>query len=222
MTDNLRIWSALEKTDPAHTKGFNRAGGFKGTAIKPIWIAKRLTEQFGPVGIGWGMGEPSFQVVPCDGEILVFCTVSAWHGSRDNVLYGVGGDKAMAKRNSGAFCDDEAFKKAFTDAIGNAFKFTGVGADVHMGLFDDDKYVAAAKAEFDEQRQSDSPKPIMLSDEQRDEIISLSQAANVPLTTILATAKAADLREVPAEMFVGIKRKLNLTLDQKTQQREAA
>jgi hypothetical protein len=151
MIDNLSIWNALAKTDPKHTKGFNRAGGFKGTAVKPIWIIKRLTEQFGPCGIGWGVNAPQFQVVPCEREILVYCTVSVWHGTRDNVLFGVGGDKVQAGRKESVFCDDEAFKKAFTDAVNNAFKFIGVGADVHMGQFDDDKYVTQMRQEFEQQ-----------------------------------------------------------------------
>jgi hypothetical protein len=150
MSDNLTLWNALAKTDPKHTKPFNRSGGFKGTALKPIWIIRQLTDQFGPAGTGWGINEPKFEVVHADGEILVYCTVSAWHGERTNVLFGVGGDKVMAKRSSGVFCDDEAFKKAFTDAVNNAFKFIGVGGDIHMGLFEDDKYVTETKAEFAE------------------------------------------------------------------------
>jgi len=147
---NLRIWSVLGKTDPAHTKQFSRAGGFKGTAIKPIWIAQRLTEQFGPCGEGWGFEKPEFQLVPTGDEIMVYCTVTAWYldDKRQHFIYGVGGDKVLAKRQSGGFSDDEAFKKAFTDALGNAFKFVGVGADVHMGLFEDSKYLAEVTAEF--------------------------------------------------------------------------
>jgi hypothetical protein len=155
--NNTVIWDALGKTDPAHTKAFNRSGGFKGTAIKPIWILRKLTEQFGAAGIGWGVNEPQFQVVPAEGEILVYCTVSAWHGTKDNTLWGVGGDKVQAKRSGGSFCDDEAFKKAFTDAINNAFKSIGVGADVHMGQFDDDKYVADVGREFEEKKKADQP-----------------------------------------------------------------
>jgi hypothetical protein len=153
--DNLAIWNALGKTDPKHTKPFSRAGGFKGTAIKPIWIVHRLTEQFGPCGHGWGIGEPRFEVVPGDGEVMVYCTVKCWYDDGDEFenrnLYGVGGDKVVTKRNDGKlFHDDEAFKKAFTDAVGNAFKFVGVGADVHMGLFEDSKYLAEVKQEFAE------------------------------------------------------------------------
>jgi hypothetical protein len=147
---NLSIWTALGKTDPKHTKQFSRAGGFKGTAIKPIWITQRLTEQFGPCGEGWGFERPEFQLVNAANEILVYCTVTAWyvHDGKQHFIYGVGGDKVVTQRQSGSFNDDEAFKKAFTDALGNAFKFVGVGADVHMGLFEDSKYLAEVTAEF--------------------------------------------------------------------------
>jgi hypothetical protein len=157
VTDNKAIWDSLSKTDPAHTKGFKRAGGFSGTAVKPQWVVMRLTEEFGPVGVGWGMDEPTFQVVSGNnGEILVFCKVRAWHGNRENTLWGVGGDKVVTyikaneqyNRPERWENDDEAFKKSFTDALMNAFKFVGVAADVHMGLFDDSKYVQEAKADF--------------------------------------------------------------------------
>lgn len=150
MTDGMAIWDKLSKTDPAHTKQFSRAGGFKGTAVKPQWVVMRLTEEFGPCGLGWGINQPTFQVVPAGAETLVYCTVSCWHGTLENVLWGVGGDKVTTSRSSGPFNDDEAFKKAFTDAIMNAFKFLGVAADVHMGLFDDSKYVQEVKADFAE------------------------------------------------------------------------
>jgi hypothetical protein len=158
----MRIWNALSRTDPAHTRTFKRAGGFSGTAIKPIWVVQRLTEQFGPCGEGWGIGEPSFQTVQGDNrEVLVYCTVACWHGNPKNVVYGVGGDKIVThikanqqyNRPERWENDDEAFKKAFTDAVNNAFKFVGVGADVHMGLFDDSKYVAEVRKEFED------PKP---------------------------------------------------------------
>jgi hypothetical protein len=157
--DNLAIWNALGKTDPKHTKPFKRAGGFRGTAIKPIWIIRRLTEQFGPCGVGWGMDEPDFQIVSGDNrEVMVYCTVAGWYtenGQRATV-YGVGGDKIVThikandqyNRPERWENDDEAFKKAFTDAVGNAFKFVGMGADVHMGLFEDSKYLREVEAEF--------------------------------------------------------------------------
>lgn len=194
MSDNMRVWNKLSKSDPAHTKGFKRAGGFSGTAIKPIWAIKMLTEIFGPVGIGWGHGKPDFTLVPADGgEILVYCTVECWHTSRENSFYGVGGDKAVAKNKNGLFTDDEAFKKAFTDATMNAFKSAGVAADIHMGLFDDDKYVAHVGREFNA--------PETISEDQRSELMQLLDQLNVPVAELLTIGKIKDLRDLEASRF---------------------
>lgn len=173
MTENTALWDKLGKTDPAHTKGFKRAGGFTGTAIKPIWSYRRMTEEFGPCGEGWGINEPSFQLVPAGEEILVFCTVTVWLQAKSDdsslnltspkLLVGVGGDKVLTKTKYGISTDDEAFKKAFTDAVTNALKFIGVGADVHMGMFDDNKYVNTMTREFAEQA---TPEPAPKSSSQ--------------------------------------------------------
>ena len=55
---------------------------------------------------------------------------------------------SWSSNSSGLRTDDEAFKKAFTDAIGNAMKHLGMSADVHMGLFDDSKYVESVREEL--------------------------------------------------------------------------
>lgn len=194
MTDNLNLWNALCKTDPAHTKGFNRAGGFKGTAVKPIWVIRQLTEHYGPCGKGWGINKPEFQVVQGDGETLVYCTVSAWHGDPANVLWGVGGDKVVTKRQSGPFHDDEAFKKAFTDAVNNAFKFIGVAGDIHMGLFDDDKYVASMAAEF-------APPEPTITPEQADQIKALLQSSGISSTEFLERAGVKAIPDIHPDNF---------------------
>jgi hypothetical protein len=159
MTDKTALWDRLGKTDPSQTKSFQRAGGFKGTAIKPMWSYRRMTEEYGPCGVGWGVGEPSFKIIEAGDEILVYCIASVWHGTKENVVYGVGGDKAVAKFSSGLKADDEALKKAFTDGVTNALKLIGVGADVHMGLFEDNKYVNEMKAEYSKQSTPDGFDP---------------------------------------------------------------
>lgn len=203
MTDNLKLWDALSKTDPRHTKQFSRAGGFKGTAIKPIWIVQRLTDLFGPVGKGWGMGAPSFQVVNATDETLVYCTVECWHTDRANTFYGVGGDKVVTKRQSGSFNDDEAFKKAFTDAVGNAFKFLGVGADVHMGQFDDSKYVREVAQEFaasegQGQSQDGAVSPARITKEQADALLALATEVGADLEKFCGYYKIGALPELQA------------------------
>jgi hypothetical protein len=155
MTSNLDLWDKVRRVPEEHLKAFKRSGGFAGTAIKPMWGIKTMTEQFGPCGLGWGIEKPEFQIVDSGNEKLVFCTVCVWYGSSIDMkgslgepiklpaskVYGVGGDKVLAQFSSGLKPDDEAFKKAFTDAIGNALKFIGVAADIHMGLWDGNKYV---------------------------------------------------------------------------------
>lgn len=150
MSDNLKLWNTLGKTDPAHTKKFTRAGGFKGTSVKPIYCDRKMTEQFGACGIGWGMTKPEFQVVTLGTEVAVYCTVGLWHGDHANLVYGVGGDFVAKNNKNGLFADDEAFKKSYTDALGNAMKHIGMAADIHMGQHDDDKYVTELRREFAE------------------------------------------------------------------------
>lgn len=148
VSENTKIWDALAKTDPKHTKPFQRAGGFKGTAVKPIYLSLKMTEHFGACGEGWGMAEPKFQVVQAGEKTAVYCTVGLWYSVRDNIVYGVGGDIVAGSNKNGPFIDDEAFKKSYTDALGNAMKQIGMSADVHMGQHDDDKYVRELREEF--------------------------------------------------------------------------
>ncbi len=158
---HLEIWNTLGRTSPEHTKGFTRGGGFKGTAVKPIYTEQKMTEMFGPCGIGWGFSEPTFQLVPgSDGQTAVYCWLTLWFvhdGARSAPIPGVGGDFVVVKQSSGLRTDDEAFKKAFTDAIGNAMKHLGMSADVHMGRFDDSKYVNELKREDAENNSSSAP-----------------------------------------------------------------
>lgn len=151
---NMRHWLVLGRTDPAHTKQFQR-GGFRGTATRPIWNEMRLTEHFGPCGLGWGFRKPGFTLTPTvDGQHLVICLLECWYADGDGnpaSLWGIGGDTILKMNRDGKVSsDDESYKKAFTDALGNAFKHIGVNADIHMGMFDDSKYVNETRAHFAE------------------------------------------------------------------------
>lgn len=47
----LTIWNQVEKTDPNRTAPIPNTNF---TSIAPVYMIKRATEVFGPVGIGWG------------------------------------------------------------------------------------------------------------------------------------------------------------------------
>jgi len=142
MTDNsnMRIWSAVERTNPAYTKKVNQRGGF--TAISAQYQIMEATEQFGPIGIGWGYKAEA--PILMDG--LVVIPVSLWHGSRDNVYGPMSGSAEL--RSSNGKIDSDAPKKATTDALTKLLSQLGFNADVFLGKFDDNKYVAEVTREF--------------------------------------------------------------------------
>jgi hypothetical protein len=140
MTDNLRIWSQVSKTNPAHTKRVNQRGGF--TAISASYQVMRATEVFGPVGIGWGYETGT----PIITDTLMTVPVSLWHGDRSNIFGPMLGCEEWKDKNGRV--DSDAPKKAVTDGLTKLLSQLGFNADVFLGLFDDSKYVAAMEREF--------------------------------------------------------------------------
>lgn len=142
----MRIWDAVSKTDPKHTKKVNQRGGF--TAIDAQYQIMEATRMFGPVGEGWGYDVGEFQIV---GPLIVV-PVTLWHsGNRDNKFGPILGCAEIAGQRH----DRDAPKKAITDAITKGLSQLGFNADVFLGLFDDNKYVAEVTREF---AANDTPK----------------------------------------------------------------
>jgi hypothetical protein len=142
MTDlyhNLILWDAVSKTDPSATTRINQRGGF--TAIDAYSQIRAATEQFGPVGSGWGWVVEDVQFPPND---TVVVRIALWHGDPKGSRFDVFGQKKLNGKNGP---DEDAFKKALTDAITKGLSYLGFNADVFLGQFDDNKYVAKREAE---------------------------------------------------------------------------
>ena len=145
MSNNMTIWEAVNKTDPRHTKKVAQRGGF--TSIDAMYQVMRATEQFGPVGMGWGYNCTHSTLDTGPAGVLAFCDVSLWwiDGEREakNIMeYGpVRGCNVLVDKTGRI--DDDAPKKAMTDALTKALSHLGFSADVFLGLFDDNKYVQA-------------------------------------------------------------------------------
>ncbi|HZZ77473.1 MAG TPA: hypothetical protein VFE62_03080 [Gemmataceae bacterium] len=147
--ENLKLWETVVKTDPAATKQFTKGGGFSGTAIKPYWLIKRATETFGVCGIGWGWTELENQFIAG-----IWCSkVQLWyiHNNQRGTIEQWGQTVMEGTNKNGRFVDEEAPKKAVTDAVTKCLSYLGFAGDVHMGMFDDSKYVSGLKKEFAEQ-----------------------------------------------------------------------
>lgn len=160
-SDKMHIWSQVEKTDPTHTKKVQQRGGF--TAISAAYQIKRATETFGPIGEGWGYdaGAPIFH------DMLVFVPVTLWHSGDRSNQFGPMTGGAEWKDSKGRI-DSDAIKKATTDALTKLLSQLGFNADVFLGLYDDNKYLAEVRAEFAEAasppRQAATPSAPTLSE----------------------------------------------------------
>lgn len=149
MSDNLRIWNAVSKTNPAHTKKVNQRGGF--TSISASYQILAATEQFGPIGIGWGYET----LLPIIDQGLIIVCVTIWHGSRENTFGPIPGCSDLLDHKGKV--DSDAPKKAMTDGITKGLSQLGFNADVFLGKFDDNKYVAQMTREFAEEKSNVAP-----------------------------------------------------------------
>ena len=182
MTDNLRIWSQVEKTNPSHTKKVNQRGGF--TAISAAYQIKRATEVFGPIGEGWGYdaGAPIFQ------DLLVIVPVTLWHGDRANTFGPMYGG---AEWKNGNRLDSDGPKKATTDALTKLLSQLGFNADVFEGRFDDSKYVAELEREF----------AVTISQDQADALRVEVEAVNGDAAKFLQLFGVTTFEAVPADRW---------------------
>lgn len=144
--DNMVIWQQLEKTADEAKKPIE-AGRLKGfTDINPCWRMKRLTEVFGPCGIGWKYDIVSTNVIPgANDEVAAFVNILLYYkqgGEWSEGVPGLGGSMFVAKERSGMHTSDECFKMALSDAIGTACKALGMSADIYFSK-DRSKYTTA-------------------------------------------------------------------------------
>lgn len=158
---NLNIWNSVSKTDPEYTKSFSRGGGFKGTAINPTYLFKQATEVFGPAGLGWGVNITNEEYVDgAPGDKVHVVRIKLWYlldGKRGEIE-SFGQTTFCGKNKNGAFTDEEAPKKSLTDATTKALSLLGFAADVHLGLYDDNKYVNNLRDEFADQKAANDDK----------------------------------------------------------------
>lgn len=205
--DNLRIWHAVEKTDPRHTKTFSRGGGFRGTAINATYLARKATEVFGPMGIGWGleiMNEEIMQGAPlAEGvsELIHKVRVKLWYkqGEQRGEVVQFGQTTFVGKNRNGLFTDEEAPKKSLTDGMSKCLSLLGFAADIHLGMFDDNKYVNDLRQEFAEKdaqaARAEAPK---ISAEQVAQLEALIESTDTDDEKFRLFFKVEKLSDLPA------------------------
>lgn len=146
--DNLYIYNAAREVPPEAQKQFNN-GRFSGTDINPMWRIKKLTELFGPCGIGWYyevLSERSERLT--DDTLIAVVDLNLYikhDGEWSKPIFGTGGNQLVNKTNKGVSTSDEGYKMALTDALSVACKALGIGANVYFQK-DTTKYTAKPPA----------------------------------------------------------------------------
>ena len=160
--ENMTIYDACRSV-PETAKKAITAGRLKGkTDINPMRRIKRLTEQFGPCGIGWYYKPVRKWMETHGDEIAAFVDIELYvkiGGEWSMPIAGTGGSMFAARQKDGVYVSDECYKMATTDAISVACKQLGVGADVYWDAdrtkYDDPKApttMQQAEAPVDKQR----------------------------------------------------------------------
>lgn len=133
-SENLKIYQAV-KSVPENAKRKINGGRLNGkTDINPMWRIKTLTEQFGPIGIGWYYKTIQQWTENYGEEVAAFVNIElyiCYQGEWSKPIFGTGGSMFAEKERNGIHVSDECFKMATTDAISVACKQLGIGADVY-------------------------------------------------------------------------------------------
>lgn len=133
--DNMQIYN-LVRVVPKEAQKTIKGGRLSGfTDINSMWRIQKLTETFGPCGIGWKYTiEREWLEQGANGEIAAFMDILLYYKHGDDWSEGIpgtGGSSFVAKERNGLYTSDECYKMALTDAISVAAKAIGMGADIY-------------------------------------------------------------------------------------------
>ena len=137
---NMKHWDNLCKSDPKYLRQVT-FGQRNFTAIDPQYQVRMMTEEFGPVGEGWGWHNTTEVVHVSNGDSAVLAHVSVWHGTPANTFGPFTGCRKFFNAAKGRMAED-APKMAVTDGLTKALSHLGCNADVFLGEMDGNKYAA--------------------------------------------------------------------------------
>jgi len=134
VADNMRFYEAAREVPQEAQKAFNN-GSFSGTDINPMWRIKKMTELFGPCGIGWYYEITSERAEEHHDTTMAIVDINLYikvDGEWSKPIAGTGGNALVKTTKTGKRASDEGYKMALTDALSVACKALGVGADIYF------------------------------------------------------------------------------------------
>ncbi len=195
-TENMALWNAVEKTNPAYTKKA-KISGMSITAVAPQYQVMNATKQFGPYAIKWG-----FKDIEFDFSLVESLKIIVFKGTffcPDGECVIGNSCKAFMDRDC-KMVDADFAKKLETDALTKVLSKMGFNADIFMGRYDDTKYVTEMKQEF-------APKPPT----QKEAIEKLETAKTVDMLVKVWNSLPIDLKQNESVIESKNKQKSTLT-----------
>mgnify|MGYP000250556360 CR=1 FL=1 len=164
--DNLAIWNRNSSIDAKYTKRATM-NGQQITSFSLQSVVLMATKEFGPIGKGWGYDvelerfdegaiiqkAATFEngdVLPEVKEITHTLTIKMWYMDADTKItmpVQAGHTPYLMGTKYGPKHDNEYYKKSLADAIKKSLSMLGFGADIFLGLMDDQNYIAMLESE---------------------------------------------------------------------------
>lgn len=193
MSENMELYIQLQKTPPEAQKCI-AAGRLKGmTDINPMWRIKRLTEIFGPCGIGWWYEITDKRIEEgANGEKKAFVDINLfykWNGEISQPIQGTGGSSFVSAETKGLYTSDECFKMALTDAIGISCKAIGMSADIYFQK-DQSKYDLEPE-----------PQPQLITANDAAALANLAKRKGIVIDDVLKKYKLKELKDMPFALY---------------------
>ena len=192
--ENMNFYDKWREPPEEALKDFNN-GTFSGTDINSMWRIKMLTEEFGPVGIGWyPQIVRTWSEKAADDEVLAFAEINLYIRDGDKwsaPIPGLGGNKQTAYIKSKEYLknSDECYKMAFTDALGSACKLLGMGANVY----------------WESDRSKYTEKTLTLGEARKEQLRTLQKSSGISgqdLKTLALKNNCLDLEEATETDFL--------------------
>ena len=219
----MSIWDAVETSSSSQLTDVNIGRRFK--SIDAYSQIKEATQLFGPMGLGWGY-EPIYE----EHFGMLRCQLKMWaiHNEQRIEWYTEGGcnieianDDTVKSIRRAAMSNSDIFKKATTDALTKGLSMLGFNADVFMGLWDDNKYVAEVKRVEQEERNEllgmagEAPlksvpnsAPVTITAAQVKALVKLATSVGTPIATILSFTKTESIEDIDPIGLAAVTKKL--------------
>lgn len=182
---NMDLWNKVKTIDQRYTKQA-KVGGQNITSFSLQSVVMMATEQFGKWGKGWGyevekerfdegsvlqpmITHENGDIQPEVKEITHTLLVRFWYMDGEEKIVcpiQAGHTPYLSRTKYGPSHDSEYYKKTLADAIKKSLSMLGFGADIFLGLMDDQHYLQVMQSEKDMQAASELPAKIEAFDKE--------------------------------------------------------